>query len=120
MRRPSRRRTRPVPGTGRHPDPSVQVVHDAIAFATAAIDGDGAQLQAIATDAMATDEDGFLAALATTVAVIAEEANDRGADIRLALREIGLGVHLAAMAETSDRAHRPDPDHHDHHDRPEG
>lgn len=38
MTRPFRRRTRPVLGAGRHPDPSVQVVHDAIAFATAAIE----------------------------------------------------------------------------------
>ena len=118
MRRPFRRGARPVCGTGRHPDPSVQVVHDALAFATAAIAGDGAQLQAIAADAMTTDEDGFLAALATTVAVIAEEADDHGADIRLALREIALGVHLAAMAETPDPAHRHD--HHDHPDHPEG
>jgi hypothetical protein len=80
-------------------DPSVQVVHDAIAFATAAINGDAAQVRTIVVDALAMDRDGFIDAVATTVAVLAEEAEDHGADIRTVLREIGLGVHVAAMAE---------------------
>jgi hypothetical protein len=49
--------------------------------------------------------------VATTVAVLAEEAEDHGADIRTVLREIGLGVHVAAMAEAP-AARTPGPDQH--------
>lgn len=126
MKLPSRRRNRPVVGPGRHPDPTVQVVYDAIAFATAAIVADVARVRSVTADAMATDEHGFIDALATTVAVIAEEARDHGADVHLALQEVALGIHLAAIDESfqpvdrSDPARRPDPAQRPDHDHPEG
>jgi hypothetical protein len=102
--RAPRRASRATPGD---PDPSVQVVHDAIAFAAAAIDGESSQVRAIVAEALATDPDGFIDALATTMAMLAEEAQDHGADVRTALREVALGIHLAAIAEAT-------------HDHPEG
>lgn len=114
MKLPLFRRHRTARYPNRGPDPTVQVVHDALAFATAAIEADTDQVRAIANDALATDATGFLDALATTVSVIAEEADEHGADIRTALREIAVGVHIAAMAEARAGDGGPDETEHDH------
>lgn len=113
MRRPFRASGRTKRDAGSERDPSVQVVHDAIAFTTAAIACDAAQIHRIAIDALATDPDGFVDALATTIAMLAEEADEHGADLCTFLRDIALGVNVAAIAETSE------PDHTDHTDHPE-
>ncbi|MTV25913.1 hypothetical protein FTX61_10905 [Nitriliruptoraceae bacterium ZYF776] len=80
-------------------DATVQVVHDALAYATAAVDGDVETALAVADDALALDRAGFLDALASVVQVLADEVADAGGDVREALRELGLGVHLAHLAE---------------------
>jgi hypothetical protein len=87
----------------------VQAVHDALAFVTAAVAGDVGQVTAIAEDALATDRDGFVDALATTVAVVADEAELAGADIPTALRDVALGIHLAGLAERPPRPDEPPP-----------
>ncbi len=80
-------------------DPSIQVVHDALAVTTAAIDNDLEVAHDIARHALAVDAHGFLDALLTTIQVLADEATEAGADPRQALREVGLGIHLAAFDE---------------------
>jgi hypothetical protein len=47
---------------------------------------------------------GFLDAVMTTIEAIADDAQEAGVDTAMHLREIGLGIHLAALEE--DR--RPD------------
>jgi hypothetical protein len=93
--------TTPERPTGRRcpgdPDPSIQALHDALAFATAAVAGDRDQLQAIVDDALASDHASFVDALATTVAVIAEESTEAGADIPTLLRDLALGIHVASL-----------------------
>lgn len=80
-------------------DPSIQVVHDALAVTTAAIDNDVEVAHDIARQALGVDAHGFLDALMATIQVLADEATEAGADPRLALREVGLGIHLAALDE---------------------
>lgn len=83
-----------------HPhDPTVQVVQDAFAFTTAAVDGDSPNALTIASSGLDTDHDGFLDALVSVIQVLADEAFDAGVDPRPALREVALGVHLAHLAE---------------------
>jgi hypothetical protein len=82
-------------------DPTIQVVHDAVAFATAAVHGQPSQAQRIAHRALATDGIGFLDALITTVQAMADEADEAGADIGGLLCDLGIGIHLAAIDEVS-------------------
>jgi hypothetical protein len=81
-------------------DPTIQVVHDAVAFVTAAVLDEPGQALRIAHRALAIDGIGFLDALVTTVQAVADEA-DAGGDIPALLRDLGLGIHLAAIDETS-------------------
>jgi hypothetical protein len=87
--------------------PDVQVVHDAVAFATAAADGQVEVALAVGHDALALDRDGFLDALASTVATLADAACELGGDPGRTLRELGLGISIAAVAEL---AAQPPPD----------
>lgn len=82
-------------------DPTIQVVHDAVAFTTAAVHDQPAQAQRIAHRALVTDGIGFLDALITTVQAMADEADEAGADIGALLRDLGMGIHLAAIDEVS-------------------
>jgi hypothetical protein len=77
----------------------VQVVQDAVAFATAAADGQAEVALVIGRDALALDRDGFLDALASTVTTLADVACETGGDPSRALRELGLGISIAAVAE---------------------
>jgi hypothetical protein len=86
----------------------MQVVHDAVAFATAAADGQVEVALAIGRDALALDRDGFLDALASTVTTLADVACETGGDPGRALRELGLGISIAAVAEL---AAQPPPEH---------
>jgi len=81
------------------PDPTIEVVHAAIGFATAAVHGDHHLGHDLARHALHLDPDGFLDAVMTTIAAIADDAQEAGVDTATHLREIGLGVHLAALDE---------------------
>ena len=93
-------------------DPTIEVVQAAISFATAAVHGDGDLAQDLARDALALDADGFLDALSTTIQAIADDADDAGGDTAAHLRELGLGIHLAASYEDARRqaGSQPPPD----------
>ena len=84
-------------------DPTIEVVQAAISFATAAVHGDGDLAQELARDALVLDADGFLGALATTIQAIADDADEAGGDTAAHLRELGLGIHLAAGYEDARR-----------------
>lgn len=88
------------------PDPTIEVVHAAIGFATAAVHGDHDLGQDLARHALQLDPDGFLDAVMTTIEAIADEAQEAGIDTATHLREIGLGVHLAALDEQREPDHR--------------
>lgn len=81
------------------PDPTIEVVHAAIGFATAAVHGDYTRGHDLAWHALELDPDGFLDAVMTTIEAIADEAQHAGADTATHLRELGLGIHLAALQE---------------------
>jgi hypothetical protein len=92
------------------PDPTIEVVHAAIGFATAAVHGDHALGHRLARHALELEPDGFLDAVMTTIEAIADEAQQAGADTATHLRELGLGIHLAALdeqREPDDRTLRP-------------
>ena len=84
-------------------DPTIEVVQAAISFATAAVHGDDHLAQELARDALALDADGFLDAVATTIQAIADDADEAGGDTPAHLRELGLGIHLAAAHEDARR-----------------
>jgi hypothetical protein len=88
--------------------PDVQVVQDAVAFATAAVDGDVEVALAIGNEAVDLDRDGFLDALASTVATLADVTDEAGGDPTAALREVGVGIELAVLAELAARSRAPD------------
>jgi hypothetical protein len=77
----------------------MQVVQDAVAFATASADGEVELALEIGRDALALDRDGFLDALASTVTTLADVACELGGDPGRTLRELGLGISVAAVAE---------------------
>jgi hypothetical protein len=77
----------------------MQVVQDAVAFATAAADGQVEVALTIAHDALSLDRDGFLDALASTMTTLADVACELGGDPGRALRELGLGISIATVAE---------------------
>ena len=82
----------------------VQVAQDAVAFATAAA-GDQVEVALqIGRDALALDGNGFLDALASTVTTLADVACELGGDPARTLRELGLGISIAVVAELADRA----------------
>lgn len=92
-------------------DPTIEVVHAAIAFATAAIHGDAERGYRIARRALRQDLAGFLAAVMTTIQALSDEAAETGVDLTVHLQELGLGIHLAALAEQATTA---PPEGHDH------
>jgi hypothetical protein len=79
--------------------PDMQVVQDAIAFATAALDGDAYLALEIGLHALEIDDEEFLDALASTMSTLADVACEVGGDPERALREVGLGIELAVLAE---------------------
>jgi hypothetical protein len=87
--------------------PDVQVVQDAVAFATAAVDGDVEVALDIADEAVDLHREGFLDAVASTVATLADVADEAGGDPAAALREVGFGIELAVLAELAARAPTP-------------
>jgi hypothetical protein len=100
--------------------PDLQVVQDAIAFATAALDGDAYLALEIGLHALELDHEEFLDALASTMSVLADVADEVGGDPEQALREVGLGIELAVLAELADAAPsaRTPPPHIPHDVRP--
>lgn len=107
-----------APDNSRHgeppkqPDPTIEVVHAAIGFATAAVHGDHTLGHRLARHALELDPDGFLDAVMTTIEAIADEAEHAGGDTVTHLRELGLGIHLAALDEQREPHHRlPRPPH---------
>jgi cobalamin biosynthesis protein CbiG len=88
-------------------DPSVQVVQDAIAFATAAVAGHAGAAHELADDALELDAPGFVDALVSVVRCLAEELDEAGGDPGALLCDLGLGIQLAALAEQDHRGERP-------------
>jgi hypothetical protein len=80
-------------------DPTVRAIEDALAFATAAIDGAVPEAVAIGRHAIADDHQLFLDALASTVQLLADEAAAGDVDVSDAVRDVALGVQLAHLAE---------------------
>ncbi|TVR34754.1 MAG: hypothetical protein EA388_08365 [Nitriliruptor sp.] len=97
-------------------DPTIQVVQDAVAFTSAAAFGDDEVAMSVADEACDLDRDGFLDALISTIQALIDEADDHGLDLRPALNEIGVGIHLAAQAEREPTipTDHPQPPGHDH------
>lgn len=91
------------------PDPTIEVVHAAIGFATAAVHGEYRRGLDLARHALELDPGGFLDAVMTTIEAIADEAQHAGADTATHLSELGLGIHLAALQEQRDRDDRTPP-----------
>jgi hypothetical protein len=81
-------------------DPTVRAIEDALAFTTAAIAGDVESAIAVSREALADDRWLFVDALASTVQLLADEAEAAGADPHGALRDVALGVQVAHATET--------------------
>jgi hypothetical protein len=98
-------------------DASVAVVASAIGFVTAAHEGEATTAIGLAAEALDLDAIGFLDALVSTVQAVTDDAEAAGTDVRACLREVGLGVQLAALAEhldadgPTDTRERPDQEH---------
>lgn len=88
-------------------DPTIEVVHAAIGVATAAVHGDHEAGHDLARHALHLDAHGFIDALLTTIEAIADVAEEAGVDTAAHLRDIGLGLHIAALVHDRD----PDIDH---------
>jgi hypothetical protein len=86
----------------------VQVVQDAVAFATASVDGDVDLAVRLACSALDTDPTGFLDALAATVTTLADVTVEHGGDPEQALRELGLGIEIAILAELAPSSDGPE------------
>jgi hypothetical protein len=87
-------------------DPTIQVVKDAIAFSTAAVIDHASAGMAVATSAIERDAEGFLDALVSVLQSLADELDEAGGDSAALLRDLGLGVELAALLDPDPR---PDP-----------
>ncbi len=86
-------------------DPSVDAVLDALAFTAAAAQGDVEHALAIFAQAgHGTGEASFAAALTATVQLLVDEAAVAGVDVTEVLRDVGLGVQIAHLAERDDTA----------------
>jgi hypothetical protein len=92
-------------------DPSVLAILEALAFTTAAIAGDARNAAGTLEAGLRDRGAAFTDALISTVQLLADDAADHGIDVTTALREVGLGVQLAHLAEhlTTDVDTAPEP-----------
>jgi len=90
-------------------DPTIEVVHAAVGFTTAAVHGDHEAGHELARAGLRLDAARFVDAVLTTIAAIADEAEEFGADIAALLRDLALGIHLAALEEEHPADRSPGP-----------